>query len=120
MPGVALRGAVQLARWAIAANIMPSAMTRNDPMFCSVLLANLGSIGLDRAFHHLYEYGTASLFGVVGTIKKVSSVLPDGSTRIHDGVSVRWTFDERIHDGFYAAATLELLRKYVEDPALFT
>jgi hypothetical protein len=40
----------------------------------------------------------------------------DGTTRVHDGVVIRWTFDERIHDGFYAAATLELLRSLVEDP----
>lgn len=118
MPGVVLRGAVQLARWAIDWNVMPAAMTRDDPMFCSIFLANLGSVGLDHAYHHLYEYGTASLFGVVGVIKKVSSLQADGTTRIHDGVSVRWTFDERIHDGFYCAATLELMRKYAEDPAL--
>ncbi|HET8936179.1 MAG TPA: 2-oxo acid dehydrogenase subunit E2 [Polyangiales bacterium] len=117
LPGVALRAAVRLARWASALNVLPQALAKDDPMFSSVFLANLGSLGLDAGYHHLYEYGTTSLFGVVGAVKKVLSVCRDGTTRVHDGVTIRWTFDERIHDGFYAAATLEVLRALVEDPA---
>jgi hypothetical protein len=116
LPNAALRVAVRLARWASALNVLPRALSKDDPMFSSVFLANLGSLGLDAGYHHLYEYGTTSLFGVVGPVKMLLSVGQDGTTRVHDGVIIRWTFDERIHDGFYAAATLELLRALVEDP----
>lgn len=119
LPGPVLRGAVQLAQWANAWNVMPTALTRDDPMFSSLFLANLGSIGLDGAYHHLYEYGTTSLFGVVGRIRKLATLDEDGSTRVHDGVVVRWTFDERIHDGFYCATSLDLVRSLVEDPQRF-
>ena len=117
LPAAALSAAVRLARWASALNVLPQALSKNDPMFSSVFLANLGSLGLDAGYHHLYEYGTTSLFGVVGPVKKLLSVSQDGTTRVHDGVTIRWTFDERIHDGFYAAATLEVLRGFIEDPA---
>ncbi|MET0385226.1 MAG: 2-oxo acid dehydrogenase subunit E2 [Polyangiales bacterium] len=117
LPGPVLRAAVTLADTLDAANLLPFALSQNDPMYASVFLANLGSIGLDGAFHHLYEHGTASLFGVVGTVKKVATLNADGTTRVHDGVSIRWTFDERIHDGFYCAATLEMLRRWVEKPS---
>lgn len=117
LPGFALHVGVQLVRWASALNVLPLAFMKNDPMFSSVFLANLGSLGLESAFHHMYEYGTTSLFGVVGPVKKTLSVDQAGATRVHDGALIRWTFDERVHDGFYAAATLELLRGLVEDPA---
>ena len=116
LPNWMLRGAVRAATWLDAWNLMPDLLTRDDPMFSSLFLANLGGIGLDRAFHHLYEYGTASLFGVVGAIGKRTSEDAHGVAHTHDGVDVGWTFDERIHDGFYCASSLARLRRYVEHP----
>jgi hypothetical protein len=105
LPGPMLRAAVKTATWLDAWNILPDALSKNDPMFSSMFLANLGSVGLGRAYHHLYEYGTASAFGVLGAVD-------------NDSVDLRWTFDERINDGFYSAASLALLRKLIEQPEL--
>ena len=118
LPHWLLRGAVQVGTWMSSWNLLPDMLTRDDPMFSSLFLANLGGIGLDRAFHHLYEWGTASLFGVVGSIGKTASVDADGRTAVHDGVDVGWTFDERIQDGFYCAESLAILRRYIEEPEL--
>lgn len=52
-----------------------------------------------------------------GSVKKQLTTGADGTPRCFDSVSLRWTFDERIHDGFYCAASLELLRDFVENPA---
>jgi hypothetical protein len=116
LPGAVLRRGVQLVLWLDAHNLLPEWMRRDDPMFSSLFLANLGSVGLDRAFHHLYEYGTASLFGVVGQLGKAAEVDADGVVRARDHLPVFWTFDERIHDGFYCAASLKILRGYIENP----
>ncbi len=40
------------------------------PLYSSALLANLGSVGLDSAYHHLYEYGTTPIFVTMGRVKK--------------------------------------------------
>jgi len=119
LPGFMVRGLVAAARWLDHWHLYPRFMTESDPMYASVFLANLGSVGIDRAWHHLYEYGTVSVFGVLGEIKKM--LVPDehGAPVARDAVRVRFAFDERINDGFYCAASLDIVRAYVEDPDLF-
>lgn len=99
-------------------NLAPASMIRTDPMYASLFCANLGSVGIDKAWHHLYEYGTVSLFAVLGVVRK-DVVVVDGKLEVHDLVRVRYSFDERINDGFYCAASLGIVRDYVEEPERF-
>jgi hypothetical protein len=119
LPGFLLRAAVGLLRFLDRVNLLPAFMIRDDPMYASLFLANLGSVGIDRAWHHLYEYGTVSVFGVLGEIKKMLAPDAGGAPVARDAVRVRFAFDERVNDGFYCAASLDLVRAYVEDPELF-
>ena len=106
--------AARLDRW----NLLPGALMRDDPFFSSLFLANLGSVGLSDTFHHLYEYGTVSIFGVVGTVRP--TVVPvRGGTEVQDLLSVRWTLDERVNDGFYAGRSLAIAQDVIEDPERF-
>jgi hypothetical protein len=115
LPGPVIRLGVWLARTLDAWNLLPTLFTRDDPMFSSVFLANLGSAGLSNAFHHLYEYGTTAMFGTLSAPTRMPFVEGDAVV-VHDGVGVRFTFDERINDGFYAARSLAIARHVVEDP----
>ena len=51
--------------------LAPRSMIELDPLYTSVYLANLGSVGMDAPFHHLYEWGNASIFAAIGQIKKI-------------------------------------------------
>jgi hypothetical protein len=115
LPGPVIRFAVWLARALDAWNLLPAFLTRDDPMFASVFLANLGSAGLSDAFHHLYEYGTTAMFGALSAPARMPFVEQDAVVA-REGVGVRFTFDERINDGFYAARSLAIARRIVEDP----
>ncbi len=115
-PGWALRGVMKLAGWLDAFNLMPAFMIDPDPMYTSLFVANLGSVGLDRTFHHLYEYGTAGMFAVLGTARKQATPARDGTTSMTDVIEVRWTLDERVNDGLYAGRSLALMRGLFEDP----
>lgn len=97
-------------------NLMPTSMIENDPMYASLFLANLGSVGLDNTYHHLYEYGTIPLFGSIGTVGKKMFVNRRGEVEVRDGMQVRWTFDERVNDGFACARVLDAARRYFEKP----
>ena len=110
LPGPAIRLALWLARLGDRLGILPRSMIDADPLFTSLFIANLGSIDYPAGFHHLWEYGTASLFGVMGRIEPG----PDGRRRI----SVAWTYDERIEDGLYSYYTLEGIRERIERPEL--
>jgi hypothetical protein len=115
-PGLLMRGVIGLARLLDSVNLLPAFMIRGDPLYASVFLANLGSLGLDRVWHHLYEWGNISLFCAIGKIDK--GVVPgdDDLPVVRKVMRLRWTFDERINDGFYCVKTLELLKGYIEDP----
>jgi hypothetical protein len=115
LPGFLVRALVGFARWLDHWHIFPRFMTENDPMFASVFFANLGSVGVSDVYHHLFEYGTVSIFGAVSAPTRMPFVEGDAVVP-RAGVRVRWSFDERIHDAFYCAKSLELVRKIVESP----
>jgi hypothetical protein len=110
LPGPAIRVALWLARIGDRLGLLPRSMIDADPLFTSLFVANLGSIDYPAGFHHLWEYGTASLFGVMGRIEPG----PGGRRRIR----VAWTYDERIEDGLYSYYTLEGIRERIEHPEL--
>jgi hypothetical protein len=115
VPGPILRVLVALVRGLDAWNLLPWFFMRDDPMYASVFLANLGSAGVSDAYHHLFEYGTCSIFGAIGAPRRM--VFVDGdAVAVREGLPVRWTFDERIQDGFYAARSLALVQRILEDP----
>lgn len=116
IPGPLLRFVMALLRGLDRFNLLPGAMIDNDPLYSTCFLANLGSVGVDRTYHHLYEYGTASLFCVIGVPKKTVVVGDDGKPAVKEMVECRWSFDERINDGFYCAASMRYLARHVEDP----
>ncbi len=117
VPGFVLRAIMAFLRWLDRVNLMPPGMIASDPMYASAFLANLGGLGIDDTFHHLYEYGTVTVFGAVGRVDKAVLVGADGAPVVRDAVKVCWSFDERINDGFYCASSLKRVQQIVEDPA---
>ena len=106
IPGIFLGPIVRLALWLGRRHWLPAALVDPDPMFCSLFVANLGSVGLEHAHHHLYEWGNCPFFAVIG--------------RVEEGkVRVGWTFDERVEDGMACALSLEGLKELIEDPSRF-
>lgn len=115
LPGPLVRALVAVAKGLDRWNLFPRFMTAPDPMFASIFLANLGSVGISDAYHHLYEYGTVSIFGAVSAPAYLPFVAGEAVVA-RPGLRVRWSFDERIHDAFYSARSLGLVRDIVEAP----
>jgi hypothetical protein len=118
LPGPVVRLLVAVARVLDVWNLYPRFMTVNDPMYSSLFLANLGSAGISDAYHHLYEYGTVSIFGAISSVRQLPFV-DGGQVVAAPGLSVRWTFDERTHDAFYAARSLAIVKQVLEFPGRF-
>jgi len=117
LPPTLRRGVVHAAGAANALNLLPSGFIRDDPFFASAFVTNLGSVGLDAAFHHLYEYGTIPIFCTLGRIHD-DVVAEDGQPVVARMATVRFTYDERVEDGLYAGHALEDFRRLLEDPPL--
>jgi hypothetical protein len=106
LTGVLVRGADLLDRF----GLLPLAMIEPDPMFATVFVANLGSVGHDAGFHHLWERGTCSAFCVMGRIQPG----PTGRR----SVRVCWTWDERVEDGLYSFGYTNGVKVHLESPEL--
>lgn len=109
LPGFLLAWLVGLARWLDGHNLLPRALIENDPLYASVFVANLGSVGLDAVYHHLYEWGNCPIFAAVGRVREVEK-----NGEIRKVCTVKYSFDERIEDGLYCARSLNVLRDIVE------
>jgi hypothetical protein len=116
LPPPLLRLGVRIVRWLDAHNLLPASFIENDPLYASIFVANLGSVGLDAGFHHLYEYGTIPIFVVLGALHRAPVVLEDGSVTSREVFKLRYTYDERIEDGFYAARALDQIKAELENP----
>lgn len=118
LPNVALRALVAAGRAADSAGLLPKAFIDNDPMFASIFIANLGSLKMDAAYHHLYEYGNIPIFCVIGRTKEVPAIV-DGKLEQKPTVTLRFSYDERVEDGLYAQRSMSMLREMVEDPSAY-
>lgn len=115
LPFFLVEAGVHAVRALDALGLAPAAFTRPDPMHASVFVANLGSVGLDAAWHHLYEYGNCPIFVTIGRIQKLPVVVED-RVEAREAVRLRYTYDERVEDGLYAGKALEALQGRLEDP----
>lgn len=97
---------------------MPQAVIATDPFYSSVVLSNIGSIGLKAGYHHLTNWGTTSVFCIIGEIKKRPVFAEDGTFEVKECVDLGLTIDERIADGYYYSKTIRLLKKLLENPEL--
>lgn len=94
----------------------PSFLRGVDPLRCSAYIANLGSVGMGAAYHHLFEWGTCSIFVTIGKVKPTVVVGDDGKPTVRRTMELRIALDERIADGYYDARALELFDTYLNDP----
>jgi pyruvate/2-oxoglutarate dehydrogenase complex dihydrolipoamide acyltransferase (E2) component len=95
--------------------LLPASFIRDDPFFASAFLTNLGSVGGAAAFHHLYEYGDIPLFVTLGRVKE-EVVAQGGTPAVRSIARLRFSYDERIEDGFNALRALATLREKLEHP----
>lgn len=95
---------------------VPKTIANSDPNYSSVFMANLGSIGLNAGYHHLNEWGTNSVFCVIGKKKIRPFYNEDGSYDMRDSLDFALVVDERIADGYYYAKSIELAKYLFEHP----
>ena len=99
-------------------NALPRALREAIPLYTSVYLVNVGSIGIAPPFHHLYEHGSASVFVAIGEVSKQPVVDEHGEIVVRSCLDAVYTLDERASDGFYFARAAEVFRRLVSRPEL--
>lgn len=98
-------------------DLMPKFVIEASPFHTSAFLTNVGSLGIDSIYHHLYDFGTTGVFLAMGK-KKKSLISVDDTLKEEKSLSLRWVLDERICDGYYYANAVKLFNKYMKKPEL--
>jgi pyruvate dehydrogenase E2 component (dihydrolipoamide acetyltransferase) len=85
-----------------------------DP-FGSIMITNIGSLGLDTAFVPLVPYSRVPILIATGAVKDVpvvehSQIVPAKVMRVNA------TFDHRFIDGFHASVMSRILKQWIEHP----
>ena len=97
---------------------VPKSLIETDPYYSSVVLSNLGSIKLKCGYHHLTNWGTCSLFCIIGE-RKIRPIFPDdGTMEMKETVDLGLTIDERLADGYYYSKSVQLLKHLLLHPEL--
>ena len=116
LPHAILWHAFSLIQWCDAHHLLPLSFIKGDAMYTSVFLANLGSLGMEPGYHHLYEWGNCPLFMMAGKISERAVVAPDGSIIAQRGMWLRFSYDERVEDGLSARDALQEMVSALTDP----
>ena len=118
LPNFLLKLVGVVARFLDRHGWMPQSIIATDPFYSSAVLANLGSIGMRAGYHHLTNWGTCSVFCVVGEIKKRPIYDAEGRMQVRECVDLGLTIDERLADGYYYSKSVKLLKHLLENPEL--
>lgn len=85
-----------------------------DP-FGSVIVTNIGSLGLTEAYAPLMAYSRTPLLLAVGAAVD-APVVEDGALKVGKVMRVHATLDHRLLDGKHAAILARVIRETLEDP----
>lgn len=110
---------VKIARLLDRRGKAPAALRAADGLHTSVFVANLGSIGIigGSPHHHLYEWGTTSLFVTIGGLQRKREFDDDGKLlSSKETVQVGCTVDERITSGFYFIKSMAYFQHLLDHP----
>jgi pyruvate/2-oxoglutarate dehydrogenase complex dihydrolipoamide acyltransferase (E2) component len=83
--------------------------------FGSVIITNVGSLGLDTAYVPLVPYTRVPIFVAPGAVKEVP-VVEDGKIVVGRVMNINASFDHRFIDGFHAGVLANTLRELLENP----
>ena len=112
-----LKFVVKFLRFLEKHNKIPKSLVKVSPFHTSAYVTNVGSLGIESIYHHLYNFGTTSMFFAIGK-KKKSYVFEDEEIKEERCVNIAFVGDERFCDGYYYAHSFRTLAKYLRHPEM--
>ncbi|MCI8401165.1 MAG: 2-oxo acid dehydrogenase subunit E2 [Lachnospiraceae bacterium] len=96
--------------------LLPRMLTDLSPFHTTAFITNMGSFGMDAVYHHIYEFGTLSIFGAIGNKEIVYETQRDGSVKRRVYLNMKFVADERITDGFSYGMAFKHIKSYIGKP----
>ncbi len=115
IPGLA-QVVVALARLLDRYGLLPPIIAKASPFHTSMFISNMASIGMGDIYHHIYNFGTTSLFFGMGKTEDEVLMNADGTCRRRRVMPIGAVIDERIAGGAEYARAFGFLQHCLSHP----
>ena len=95
--------------------LLPRKVIEASPFHISLGITNLASIRTNHIYHHLYEFGTTSVFVSLGNLREVP-LRRQGGVVFERCLPMGIVTDERICSGSYFARVCQRIKQYLANP----
>jgi hypothetical protein len=116
-PNFIIKFLVGIIKYLDRVGLLPRFILDASPFHTSFYVTNIKSLKLNYLYHHIYDFGTTSLFFAIGNSDKTVVFDREGAHH-RKSITLGVTIDERICDGLYLANSLTLLKRMLRNPAL--
>lgn len=117
LPGLLLKFAVWFLNLLDYFGWLPQALLDASPFHGSMIITDLGSLGIPPIYHHIYNFGNLPLFVAFGAKRRAFELDKTGTPVERKYVDYKVVMDERTVDGMYYAAAFKHLKYYLKNPA---
>lgn len=99
-------------------DMMPQLIHNASPFHTSLFISNMASIGMNYIYHHIYNFGTTSVFVAMGKTEQEVHANSDGTCRSKRVLPLGIVVDERVASGGVYSKAFASLQKYINHPEL--
>lgn len=116
IPGLFLKFAVWILRVMDYFDLIPMSLLKASPFHGSMIVTDLGSLGIPPIYHHIYNFGNLPVFLAFGAKRRVMELDRHGNPVERKYVDYKIVCDERIVDGAYYAAAFKHMKYFLKNP----
>ena len=116
LPDFMFRWAMAFIRWFDKHGMLTKKLINASPFHTSCFLTNLKSIKLGHIYHHLYNFGTTTIFVSMGKERMEPYIENNKEIKIGKFMNLGMSLDERVADGLYMGKSLKLCNDILANP----
>jgi len=118
LPRPLLSAAIRFFGWLDYHGWLPQSLLDASPFHGSMVITDLGSLGIPPVYHHLYNFGNIPVFIAFGAKRKVVELDKEGKIVEKKYIDYTVATDERICDGYYYAVAFKHFNYILRNPEL--
>ena len=118
LPRLVLRFTIWLLHLLDYFDLLPQSLLNASPFHGSMIITDLGSLGIPPVYHHLYNFGNLPVFLAFGAKRRAYELDKTGTPVERKYMDYTVVTDERICDGYYYSTAFKHLKYYLRNPEL--
>ena len=108
---------IGLLKFLDSIGLMPKAIIDASPFHTSLFVTNMASIKMNSVYHHIYDFGSTSVFlGMGKPGYRIKAWSEEGKVKVEKNMPVGVVVDERIMGGAQFGMVFSLLNSYLRHP----